>query len=101
MRNNRVLSIGFLVLPMMMAAVMCYGQIKPLSQAAKDGEIIFTIGKEDGSDHEFLNHGWKGIEEYNFRVGVDTDNKFPAELHLRGIYESYGRGHIAPCSRRR
>jgi hypothetical protein len=90
MRSNRVLSLGLLALPMMIAAVMCSGQNKALSQAAKDGEVIFKIGKEDGSDKEFINYGWTGIEEYIFRVGVDTDDKFPAELHLRGAYSSYG-----------
>ena len=90
MRINRVLSLGLLALPMMMAAVMSSGQIKALSQAAKDGDAIFTIGKEDGSDREFMSYGWTGIEEYIFLVGVDTDNQFPAELHLRGVYESYG-----------
>jgi len=90
MRIKRVLSLGLLALPMMMAAVMCSGQIKELSQAAKDGEVIFTIGKEDGSDREFQNYLWTGIEEYIFRVGVETDNKFPAELHIRGVYKNYG-----------
>ena len=89
MKIKRVLLIALLALSIMMAAVMCYGQIKPLSKAAKDGEVIFTIGKEDGSDREFLSHGWTGTEEYIFRVGVDTDNQFPAELHLRSVYEGY------------
>ena len=64
MRINRVLSIGLPALSMIMVAVICYGQIKPLSQAAKDGEVIFTIGKKNESNVEFLNWGWTGKEEW-------------------------------------
>ncbi len=90
MRINQVVSPRLMALLMLMAAVMCSGQTKALSQAAKDGEVIFTVGTEDGSDREFRGHGWTGIEEYAFRAGLDADNKFPAELHVRGVYQSYG-----------
>ncbi len=87
--DKRVLVNSLMVLPMMMLGAQCMGQDQA-SLAATDYEVVFTIGKQNGSDGEFRSSGWRGTEEYTFRVGVDTDDRFPAELHVRGAYVSYG-----------
>jgi hypothetical protein len=91
MKTNRIVACAVLALPMMLSALLCPGQEQPSPTAARDAEVIFTIGKEDKSDREFLNAGWYGKEEFVCRPATDwADQSFPAELHIHGAYESYG-----------
>jgi len=90
MRIDLVMERGLCVLLMMLAAGFCSGQDQPLTTTEQDGEVIFAIGKEDKSDREFLSQGWNGKEEYVCNAATCMDDTFPAELHIKGIYESYG-----------
>lgn len=78
-------------LSIILLAVVCPGQQQPSLPAVQDMELIFAIGKEDKTDQEFLNHGWTGRDEYTCRATSDCEEgSFPAELHVPGVYISYG-----------
>jgi len=74
-----------------LTSVFCNRQDHAVATTAGGEEAIFAIGKEDKTDLEFRNTGWLGIEDYVCQIGTNYENrKFPAELHIRGAYESYG-----------
>jgi hypothetical protein len=90
MKTHPIMKRALFALPMILAAALCRGQDRPSSTAAQNGEVIFAIGKEDKTDAEFRSWGWNGKEEYECDAAACTDDAFPAELHIRGAYDSYG-----------
>ena len=49
--------------------------------------ILFSIGKEDGENLEFEEHGWEGISEFECDVGLDClAARFPMRLHAPSAY---------------
>jgi hypothetical protein len=78
------------VLIAVLAVPLCSAQDNTTSSAAQTGKVIFAIGTENGSDGEFRSSGWVGKEEYVFDAATSTADDFPAELHVKGSYESFG-----------